>query len=287
MAGSWPWLKLKAHLDNIALSHSVFALPFAYTAAMLAAGGRPSWHDLFWITVAMVGARSAALAFNNLADLRYDRLQPRFRQRPLVTGAVRPWEAAAVVAGSLGLFVAAAHQLHPLAAKLWPLAVIPFFVYPYMKRFSWTSHLVLGVALAGAPVGAWIAVRGDLGPAVSVLALAVGGWIAAFDVVYGCLDVAFDKAYGLHSLPVRVGVARALAIARLTHAACVGGFTAVGPLAGLGPLYYGGVAAAAAVLVYQHSLVSAGDLSRVNQAYFMRNGLVGLLIFIFTALALY
>lgn len=262
-------------------------MPFAYMGALLAAGGRPSWPDLFWITVAMVGARSAALAFGNLADLKYDRLQPRFRQRPLVTGAVRPWEAAAVVALSLGLFVAAAYRLHPLAAKLWPLAVIPFFVYPYMKRISWTSHLVLGLALAGAPVGAWIAIRGDLGLAVAVLALAVGGWIAAFDVVYGCLDVAFDKTHGLHSLPALVGVRRALLLARLAHAASICGFVAVGPLAGLGPLYYGGVALAAAVLAYQHSLVRAEDLSRVSQAYFMRNGLVGLVIFVFTALALH
>lgn len=285
MAGTRPWLKLKAHLDNIALSHSVFAMPFAYTGAFLAAGGRPAWSDLFWITVAMVGARSAALAINNLADLKYDRLQPRFRERPLVTGAIRPWEAVGVVAVSLGLFVTAVYRLHPLAIKLWPLAVIPFVVYPFMKRFSWTSHLVLGVSLAGAPVGAWIAIRGDLGLAVSVLALAVAGWIAAFDVVYGCLDVAFDKAHGLHSLPVRVGVPRALALARLTHAVSLGGFAAVGPLAGLGPQYYIGVAAAAAVLVYQHGLVRPDDLSQVNQAYFMRNGLVGLLVFIFAALS--
>lgn len=278
--------KLKSHLDNIAFSHSVFALPFAYMGAFLAAGGLPADGDLFWITVAMVGARSAALALNNLIDLRYDRLHPRFTARPMVTGAVKRWEAALFIAASLAVFVYAAYQLHPLARTLWPLAVVPFAVYPYMKRFSWTCHLVLGVALAGAPVGAWIAIRGDLTAPVSLLATAVGVWIAAFDVVYGCQDVAFDKAHGLHSMPVRFGVAGALRLARLMHGASVAAFVAAGWLAGLGPWYYAGVALAAGVLVYQHSIVSAADLSRVTQAYFMRNGLVGAVIFLFTAVSL-
>jgi len=278
--------KLKSHLDNIAFSHSVFALPFAYMGAFLAAGGLPGGDALLWITVAMVGARSAALALNNLIDLKYDRLHPRFTARPMVTGAVKPWEAALLIAVSLGVFVYAAYQLHPLARKLWPLAVAPFAVYPYMKRFSWTCHLVLGVALAGAPIGAWIAVRGDLTAAVSVLAVGVGVWIAAFDVVYGCQDVAFDKAHGLFSMPVRFGVAGALRLARLMHAASVAAFTATGWLAGLGPWYYAGVVLAAAVLVYQHSIVAADDLSRVTQAYFLRNGLVGVALFLFTVVSL-
>ncbi len=278
--------KLKSHLDNIAFSHSVFALPFAYMGAFLAAGGLPGGAALLWITVAMGGARSAALALNNLIDLKYDRLHPRFTARPMVTGAVKPWEAALLIAVSLGVFVYAAYQLHPLARKLWPLAVAPFAVYPYMKRFSWTCHLVLGVALAGAPIGAWIAVRGDLTAAVSVLAVGVGVWIAAFDVVYGCQDVAFDKAHGLFSMPVRFGVAGALRLARLMHAASVAAFAATGWLAGLGPWYYAGVVLAAAVLVYQHSIVSAGDLSRVTQAYFLRNGLVGVAIFLFTVVSM-
>jgi 4-hydroxybenzoate polyprenyltransferase len=278
--------KLKSHLDNIAFSHSVFALPFAYMGAFLAAGGLPGGGDLFWITVAMVGARSAALALNNLIDLKFDKLHPRFTARPMVTGAVKRWEAALFIAVSLAVFVYAAYQLHPLARTLWPLAVVPFAVYPYMKRFSWTCHLVLGVALAGAPVGAWIAIRGDLTAPVALLAAAVGVWIAAFDVIYGCQDVAFDKAHRLHSMPVRFGVAGALRLARLMHAASVAAFVAAGWLAGLGPWYYAGVALAAGVLVYQHSIVSAADLSRVTQAYFMRNGLVGMAIFLFTVLSL-
>jgi len=278
--------KLKSHLDNIAFSHSVFALPFAYMGAFFAAAGRPGGYDLFWITVAMVGARSAALALNNLIDLKLDRLHPRFTRRPMVTGAVKPWEAAAFIAVSIGVFAAAANQLHPLAARLWPVAIVPFVVYPYMKRFSWTCHLVLGLALAGAPVGAWIAIRGDLEASVSVLAAAVGVWIAAFDVIYGCQDVAFDKAHGLHSMPVRFGVPGALRLAKLMHGVSVAGFAAAGWLAGLGPLYYTGVAAAAAVLVYQHGIVRPDDLSRVTQAYFMRNGLVGIVMLVFTVLSM-
>ena len=277
--------KLKSHLDNIAFSHSVFALPFAYMGAFLAAGGFPGGGALFWITVAMVGARSAALALNNLIDLKFDKLHPRFTARPMVTGAVKRWEAALFIAASLAVFVYAAYQLHPLARTLWPLAVVPFVVYPYMKRFSWTCHLVLGVALAGAPVGGWIAVRGELTAPVMLLAAAVGVWIAAFDIIYGCQDVAFDKAHGLHSMPVRFGVAGALRLARLMHVASVAAFAAAGWLAGLGPWYYAGVALAAGVLVYQHSLVAAEDLSRVTQGYFMRNGLVGMAIFLFTVLS--
>ncbi|QDR80047.1 UbiA-like polyprenyltransferase [Sporomusa termitida] len=278
--------KLKAHMDNIALSHSIFALPFAYMGAFLAAGGLPDGHDLLWITVAMIGARSAALALNNLIDLKYDRLHPRFTQRPMVTGLVKPWEAVALIAGSLLLFLLAAARLQPLCLQLWPLALIPLVLYPYMKRFSWTCHLVLGGALAAAPVGAWIAVRGDISPAVLILGLAVAVWIAAFDVIYGCQDVEFDKAQGLHSMPVRFGVAGALWLARCMHLVSIAGFVIVGFCLKLSSLYYAGVALAAAVLVYQHLIVSPADLSKVTQKYFMRNGLVGMAMLLFTALAL-
>jgi len=274
--------KLKAHLDNIAFSHSVFALPFAYSGAVLASGGLPSGHDLLWVTVAMVGARSAALALNNFIDLEYDKIHPRFTQRPMVTGAIKPWEAVLFIAVSLGLFLLAAYNLHPLARMLWPLAVVPLVLYPYMKRFSWTCHLVLGLALAGAPIGAWIAIRGDLSLPAALLGLAVGIWIAAFDVVYGCQDVAFDKTHGLHSMPVRFGIPRALLLAKVMHAVSIAGFVAVGVFYGLSWLYYVGVALAGALLIYQHSIVKPDDFSRVTQPYFLRNGLVGIVIFVFT-----
>lgn len=279
--------KLKAHLDNIALSHSVFALPFAYMGAFLAAGGFPSAHDLLWVTLAMIGARSAALALNNYIDLKYDRQHPRFTKRPMVTGAVKTWEAALLIIVCLLVFLLAAAQLQPLCLKLWPLALIPLVVYPYMKRFSWTCHLVLGVALAAAPVGAWIAVAGEVSYAVLFLGLSVGVWIAAFDVIYGCQDVAFDKTHGLNSMAVRFGVDGALKLSKYMHGISIFGFMIVGVLLNLHFIYYIGVALAAIVLIYQHSIVSPDDLRQVTQRYFMRNGLVGILLFIFTVISLY
>ncbi|SCM80808.1 4-hydroxybenzoate nonaprenyltransferase UbiA [uncultured Sporomusa sp.] len=279
--------KLKAHLDNIALSHSVFALPFAYMGAFLAAGGFPSAHDLLWVTLAMIGARSAALALNNYIDLKYDRQHPRFTKRPMVTGAVKTWEAILLIIVCLLVFFLAAAQLQPLCLKLWPLALIPLVVYPYMKRFSWTCHLVLGVALAAAPVGAWIAVAGEVSYAVLFLGLSVGVWIAAFDVIYGCQDVAFDKTHGLNSMAVRFGVDGALKLSKYMHGISIFGFMIVGVLLNLHFIYYIGVALAAIVLIYQHSIVSPDDLRQVTQRYFMRNGLVSTLLFIFTVISLY
>lgn len=274
--------KIKAHLDNIALSHSVFALPFAYMGAVLAAGGIPSGRDFFWITVAMVGARSAALALNNFIDLKYDRIHPRFTKRPMVTGEVKVWEAILLIIVTLALFVWAAANLHPLALRLAPIALVPLAVYPYMKRFSWTCHLVLGLALSIAPTGAWIAIKGTLPLEIILLGLAVGIWIAGFDVIYGCQDVKFDKAHGLHSIPVRFGIQGALNISKFMHALSVFLFALVGFLFKLAWVYYVGVLLAAVVLVYQHSIVSINDFSNVTQTYFMRNGLVGILVFLFT-----
>ncbi|CUH93969.1 putative membrane protein [Propionispora sp. 2/2-37] len=277
--------KVKAHLENIALSHSVFALPFAYMGAVLAVRGVPNGWDLFWITLAMVGARSTALALNNLIDLKYDRLHPRFTNRPLVTGTVKPGEVLLLAVASLILFFVAAYHLQPVCIRLAPLAVIPLVVYPYMKRFSWTCHLVLGLALAIAPVGAWIAISGYLNLAVILLGLAVGIWIAGFDVIYGCQDVTFDKKQGLHSMPVRFGIDGALRLSRLMHSFSILCFALVGYLLGLHFIYFFGVFLAALVLLYQHSLVKSKDFSRVTQAYFMRNGLVGTFVFIFTVIS--
>lgn len=277
--------KLKAHLDNIALSHSVFALPFAYMGAVLAAGGIPSGHDFFWITLAMIGARSAALALNNFIDLKYDRLHPRFTKRPMVTGEVKSWEAIVLIIVTLALFIMAAANLHPLALKLAPVALIPLAAYPYMKRFSWTCHLVLGLALSIAPTGAWIAIKGTLPLPIIFLGLAVGVWIAGFDVIYGCQDTEFDKAHGLNSMPVRFGIQGALNLAKLMHFISIVMFAAVGILLKLSWIYYIGVIFAALVLIYQHSIVSSNDFSKVTQIYFMRNGLVGILVFVFTLIS--
>lgn len=278
--------KLKAHLDNIAFSHSVFALPFAYMGAVLASGGLPSWRDLFWITLAMLGARSSALAINNLVDLKYDRIHPRFTKRPLVSGAIGRWEAVTFIVGSLAVFLLAASRLHPVCLPLAPLAIAPFTIYPYMKRISWICHLVLGLALACAPVGAWLAIHGDVSLPVIVLGTSVAIWIAGFDVIYGCLDVDFDRAQGLHSMPVRFGIEQTLFFSKLMHALSIGGFIAVGVILGLSWPYFTGVLLAAGVLIYQHTIVSPNNLSAVSQKYFMRNGLVSIFIFLFTLLSL-
>lgn len=277
--------KFKAHVNNIALSHAIFALPFAFIGAILALGTIPKGHDLFWIILAMTGARSAAMALNNFIDLKYDRLQPRFANRPMVTGAVKPWEAIALTLVSLAVFVWAAANLHPVCLRLAPLAVIPLAVYPYMKRFSWTCHLVLGLALSIAPIGAWIAIRGEVSLPILFLGLTVCTWIAGFDVIYGCQDVEFDKKYGLHSIPVRFGIQGALSITKFMHMISIAGFFVVGQLMNLHWIYYGGVILAAAVLVYQHSLVSPTDFRQVTQTYFLRNGLVSILLLVFTVLS--
>jgi len=278
--------KLSAHVNNIALHHSVFALPFAYTGAFLAAGGVPSWHDLIWITVTMVAARSAALALDNLIDLKYDKQHPRFTKRPMVTGEVHPWEAKLLILVSFIVFIFAVAQLQPICLKLLPLAALPFLIYPYMKRVTPFCHFVLGVAIAMSPAGGWVAVSGEITVPMVLLALAVCLWIGAFDVVYGAQDEAFDRDHGLHSMATLCGAAGALRVARGVHVICILLFIAAGQLLGLHWLYYAGVGVAGLTLIYQHSLVNAQDFSRLTQMYFMRNGIVSIAMFLFTWLSL-
>ena len=274
--------KLAAHAKNIALHHSVFALPFAYTGAFLAGGGPPDWQTLLWITVAMVGARSAALALDNLIDLKYDRQHPRFTDRPMVTGAVRRWEVIVMIVLNLAALFYAVLQLKPVCLELLPLAALPFLIYPYMKRITFACHGVLGLAIAMAPAGGWVAVRGTIDAPMLVLCLAVGIWIGAFDAVYGAQDEAFDRAHGLHSLATQFTAGGALRIARWCHVLCILCFVAVGMMLRLHWPYFVGVAMAAVTLVYQHHIVSASDFHRLTQVYFMRNGIVSIAMFLFT-----
>lgn len=274
--------KLKALLANIEFANSVFALPFAYTGAILAARGMPSWHDLGWITVAMAGARSAAMALNRVIDLDIDRRHPRFTERPMVTGAITRGEMMVFIILSFALLFLAAWNLNSLCVKLLPLAALPLVAYSYMKRISWTCHLVLGIALAAAPVGAWIAVSETLEVPAIVLGGAVMAWITGFDIIYGSLDVEFDRANGLHSIPARFGIVRGLRISTVLHAVSVVLLFFVGLLCKLGVFYYIGVALAAAVLVYQHTIVTPGDLSKVNEKFFRKNGLVSIFVFLLT-----
>ena len=269
----------------IRFSHSVFALPFALSSAVLAAGTGISWRPVVWILVAMVGARSAAMGFNRLADQALDARNPRTAGRELPRGAISRGEVWAFVLASAATLVVAAAMLNPLCLALSPVALLVVFGYSYTKRFTALSHVFLGLALAVAPVGAWLAIRGRFDAPPVVLGLAVLFWVAGFDTIYACQDEAFDRAEGLHSLPARFGVARALGLARLFHVIAVAMLAAVYVLAPLHPVYLVGVAAVAAMLIYEHSLVRADDLSRIDAAFFTVNGWISLGYFVVTLAA--
>jgi 4-hydroxybenzoate polyprenyltransferase len=256
----------------IKFSHSVFALPFAFASAALAASDGLRWQTLAWILVAMVGARSAAMGFNRLADHAIDARNPRTAARELPQGRLSRREVWLFVAASAAAFVTAAAMLNPLCLALSPVALAIVFGYSYTKRFTALSHLVLGLALAIAPVGAWLAIRGSLSAAPLLLALGVLGWVAGFDTIYACQDVDFDRGERLHSLPARVGVRRALLLARALHVLAVGLLAALYWVAPLHGLYLAGLAPLAGLLIYEHSLVRHDDLSRVNVAFFTLNG---------------
>jgi 4-hydroxybenzoate polyprenyltransferase len=260
----------------IKLSHSVFALPFALAAAALAAGGAPSPRQVLWILVAMVGARSAAMGFNRLADQELDARNPRTAGRELPAGLLTRREVWAFVALSAAALVVAAAMLNPLCLALSPVALLIVFGYSYTKRFTAFSHAFLGLALAIAPVGAWLAIRGTFAWPPIVLGLAVLLWVAGFDTIYACQDAAHDRAVGLRSLPARWGVRRALVAARALHVGAVVMLASVYVLTPLHPIYLAGVAAVAGLLAFEHSLVRHDDLSRVNAAFFTVNGWISI-----------
>lgn len=275
--------RLMTYGRMIKLSHSVFALPFALTSAVLAAQGGLAARELLWIVVAMVGARSAAMGFNRLADHEIDARNPRTAARELPRGALTRREVWLFVSASSAALVLAAAMLNPLCLALSPVAVALVFGYSYTKRFTALSHLVLGLALAVAPVGAWLAIRGRFDKAPLVLGGAVLLWVAGFDTIYACPDADFDRRERLHSLPAWLGVGRALVVARVLHAGAVALLAALWWLAPLHPLYLAGVGGVAVMLVYEHSLVRHDDLSRVDAAFFTVNGWISALYFVCTA----
>jgi 4-hydroxybenzoate polyprenyltransferase len=263
--------------------HSIFALPFALSGAMLAASGLPTAHQLIWIIVAMVAARSAAMAFNRLADAAIDAANPRTRTRALPAGALSPAFVATFVAVSCVIFILAAAQLNRLALWLSPVALAVLLLYSYTKRFTRWSHLVLGFALGIAPSAAWIAVRGSLDLRILLLTAAVTFWVAGFDVLYACQDFQFDRDAGLHSIPRYIGVGRALWVARAFHAVMLLLLIALVPAFALGKLAIAGVAVVTLLLLYEHSLVKPDDLSKLNAAFFTMNGLISLVFAVFLA----
>jgi 4-hydroxybenzoate polyprenyltransferase len=274
---------LRVTLEMIKWEHSVFALPFALCGAMLAAGGLPTLHQVVWIIVAMVAARSAAMAFNRLADASIDAANPRTSARALPTGQLTPAFVATFVVVSSVVFIAAAAELNHLALWLSPVALAVLLLYSYTKRFTRWSHLVLGFALGIAPSAAWIAVRGSLDPRILLLTAAVTFWVAGFDVLYACQDFDFDRSSGLQSIPRYLGISRALWVARAFHVIMLLWLAAVLVTFGMGKLAIAGVAVVAVLLAYEHSLVSAGDLRKLNAAFFTMNGVISVVFFIFVA----
>jgi len=279
--------RLATYFSFVRFSHSVFALPFALTGALLAWRTQPfSWTQVGWIVLCMVSARSAAMGFNRAADARFDALNPRTAMRELPRGAMSLPEAAAFVVVSSAVFLYAAARLGWLCGVLAPVALGIVFWYSLAKRYTTYTQLFLGLAMAVAPVGGWIAAGGGPGPEPWLLGLAIGLWVGGFDILYACQDVDFDRGHGLRSIPARFGVAAAIRLSRAMHVATILAMTALGAAAALPPLYFGGVAFVAVLLVYEQSLVSAGDLSQVKRAFDL-NGYVGIVYLAATALALY
>jgi 4-hydroxybenzoate polyprenyltransferase len=276
-----PLRRLLLTLRMIRFEHSVFALPFAFIGMLLAAKGWPTWHQVLWIVVAMVAGRSAAMAFNRIADLRYDRENPRTRTRELPTGRLSVGFTWAFTLVSAAVLVIAAWQLNALAFKLSPMALAILLLYSYTKRYTVLTHWVLGFCLGMAPAAAWIAVRGTLNWEILPLTFAVVFWVAGFDIIYACQDVEFDRRVGLFSLPARIGIGKALMASRLLHIGMLALLVWLAQFSGLGWLAYAGLAVVGALLAYEHSLVKAHDLSRVNAAFFTVNGYISVLLLIF------
>jgi 4-hydroxybenzoate polyprenyltransferase len=265
----------------VKIEHTVFALPFAYVGAFLAVDGTPSGHDLLWITLAMVGARSLAMALNRLIDAGIDARNPRTAGREIPSGQLSLVQVALFSAAALALFLVAVWQLDPLVRWLWPIPVAGFVVYPYLKRFTWLCHLWLGAVDGLAPVGAWVAITGKLPWQAWVLGAAVALWIAGFDFFYALFDDEVDRRDGLHSVVTRFGVGGAFAGARLSHAATVACLVAAGLGLPVGALYWLGVVAVAGLLAYEHSLVRPSDLRRLDTAFFTLNGVISVVFAVF------
>jgi 4-hydroxybenzoate polyprenyltransferase len=277
--------RIRTVLEMIKFEHSVFALPFALTGALLAARaslhGWPTLRQILWIVIAMVAARAAAMTINRIADIRYDKENPRTKTRALATGALSVSFAWAFTIIAVAVFFLAAWQLNPLALKLAPLAMAILFFYSFTKRFTSWSHVFLGLALGISPAAAWIAITGSLDWRIVILGGAVTLWVGGFDVLYACQDVEFDQQAGLHSVPKRFGIARALQIARLMHVGVVILLSCLAASFGLPWPAWAGIVVVAALLAYEHSLVHANDLSKLDAAFFTVNGYISMLFLLF------
>jgi 4-hydroxybenzoate polyprenyltransferase len=276
--------RIKIILEMIKFEHTIFALPFAFTGALLALDGLPSLEQVVWIIAAMVGARSAAMGFNRWADRHIDAENPRTKTRALPLGLVTPMQVLAFIIVSSAVLVLAAYMLNPLSLALAPVALAIVFFYSYTKRFTFLSHAFLGLAISGAPMGAWIAVTGRFEFPALVLGVAVLFWLVGFDILYALQDLEFDRRSGLHSVPQRFGIRTSLLISRTAHLVTMLCLFWIYVLLPVGLVYLLGVLAAMGLIIYEHSLVREDDLSKLNMAFFNMNGYISVTIFIFTLL---
>jgi 4-hydroxybenzoate polyprenyltransferase len=272
------------YLEMIKFQHSIFALPFAYLGAFLSEKRVPSFTVLFWITLAMAGARSFAMALNRIIDMEIDRKNPRTADRALPKGLISVRKTLVFSLGSLALFLLAVYNLAPVCRYLWPFVIIPFVIYPYTKRFTFLSHFILGLCLGLAPVGAWIAVTNTYSIEPFLFGGAVLLWVAGFDILYAVQDIHFDRNHGLHSVPARFGIKASLLLTIILHAGSILLLLLAGIMLELGLFYFAGVLTAAVLLAYENSLIKPDDLSRLNMAFFSMNGIIAGVMFFFAVL---
>jgi 4-hydroxybenzoate polyprenyltransferase len=275
--------KIVVFLEMIKFSHTVFALPFALTGALLAAGGLPSGRQILWIIVAMAGARTAAMGLNRLIDAGIDARNPRTAGRAIPAGLIGKGATLAFIMAATGFMLLAAAMLNPLCLMLAPVALFFLVLYSYCKRFTSLAHVVLGICLAAAPIGAWIAIRGAVEPPALILGGVVLFWVAGFDILYALQDLEFDRQAGLHSIPVVLGVEGSLWAARLFHLVMLGLLLGLFSVMRLGGFFMAGILAAAAMLLYEHWLLRDGDLEKLDAAFFNMNGYISIAILLFTA----
>ncbi|MEI6214908.1 MAG: UbiA-like polyprenyltransferase [Desulfuromonadales bacterium] len=287
MTTAQPASQLKIFLEMIKFSHTVFALPFALSGALLAAGGFPGVRQTVWIIAAMVGARTAAMAMNRLIDAEIDARNPRTAGRAIPAGLLGRGTTLLFIAVSTGLMLVAAAMLNPLCLKLLPLALFFLVLYSYCKRFTSLAHVVLGICLAAAPIGAWAAIRGSVDPPALLLGSVVLFWVAGFDILYALQDLDFDRGAGLHSIPVLLGVNGSLWTARLFHLIMIGLLIALASVMALGAVFLCGIALVTCMLVYEHWLLKDGDLLKLDAAFFNMNGYISIAILLFTAVEVF
>ncbi|AVF25780.1 putative 4-hydroxybenzoate polyprenyltransferase [Paenibacillus larvae subsp. larvae] len=285
------WKKFITFLEMIKFEHTLFALPFAFMGTLLGAivetGALPTWWQIWWITVAMVGARTAAMSLNRLIDKNIDARNPRTAGRALPAGLISNLEVIIYIVASFGLLFWATYHLNVLSMKLLPIAVFFVVLYSYTKRFTWLCHFVLGITLGFAPLGGWVAVTGEMSAAALILFITVVFWSAGFDIVYACQDEEFDRKEGLHSIPSRFGIPKALWIARILHVLTAVGLVSLFFITNLSWVYLIGILIAYVILFYEHKLVSPDDLSKLNQAFFTMNGILSTVVFVFTCMDLF